>query len=54
LTKAGSSAFSVAVSRWVPARNSRVNAWVLYSGDYFSNFSMNSNYRVAAVALLTL
>jgi hypothetical protein len=54
LTKAGSSTFSVGVSRWVPARNLSYDAWLLYANGYFANLAMNYTYRVAAVALLTL
>lgn len=54
LTKAGSSTFSVSVSRWVPARYSYYSAWILSSSGSFSSGYMGSSNRVSAVALLTL
>lgn len=54
LTKAGSSTFSVAVSRWVPARCSNGHAWILTYNGGFYNANVSVSNRVAAVALLTL
>ena len=52
--KAGSAARPLAASRWVPARTTSGNAWILYSGGYFSGSYMGSNPRVAAVAEIDL
>lgn len=52
--KAGSAARPLAASRWVPARTTILNAWLLNSsGPFYNNYMYYSN-RVAAVALLPL
>ena len=47
---AGSSASSLSVVRWVPARNSSFNAWVLSSYGSFSYYNFSFNYRACCVA----
>jgi hypothetical protein len=52
---AGSSARSVAVARWSPARVSPYIAWLLSNNGYFySNYSFNGYARACCVALLDL
>lgn len=54
MVRAGSTARALSASRWVPARNTGIHAWILGSGGSFGNGAMSFNYRVAAVALLDL
>ena len=54
LVAAGSSARTLSVARWVPARLSNNNAWALYSFGFFGYDYFNSNYRACCVALLDL
>ena len=54
MVRAGSTARTLSASRWVPALNTGIHAWILGSGGSFGNGAMSFNYRVAAVALLDL
>ena len=51
---AGSTARSLSVARWVPARNSTTNAWFLASAGAFTNNNFSTTYRACCVALLDL
>ena len=54
LKKMTGNARSLSVSRWVPARNSYSNAWVMFNYGSFSNSAFNHSHRCEAVALLTI
>ena len=51
---AGSSARSLSVPRWVPARYATINAWLLYRSGCFSNNVFYNLSRACCVALLDL
>ena len=51
---AGSSARSVALARWSPARYSLYSAWSLSSNGTFNSYAFYGSYRACCVALLDL
>ena len=51
---AGSSARSLSVASWVPARYSNSNAWSLYGSGSFNYNAFTGNLRACCVALLDL
>jgi hypothetical protein len=51
---AGSSARSLSVARWVPARNYDIYAWNLSNNGFFNTNAINYNSRACCVALLDL
>jgi hypothetical protein len=52
--RATGSAFSLSVARWLPARNSNLNAWLIYTNGASGANAFYSNSRACAVTLLTL
>ena len=54
LKKMTGNARSLSVSRWVPARNNRNNAWIMYINGSFINGNFNYNLRCEAVALINV
>jgi hypothetical protein len=53
LKKMTGNARSLSVSRWVPARYSSNNAWIMNNYGYFTYSYFSTNPRCEAVALLT-
>jgi hypothetical protein len=53
LKKMTGNARSLSVSRWVPVRNSKGYAWLMFSSGLFGSNSFHNSYRCEAVALLT-
>lgn len=52
--RATGSAFSLSVARWVPARYSFNNAWLIITSGASYYYSFYNSYRACAVTLLTL
>ena len=54
LVKAGASKFALDKTRWIPARNSNINTWILYTYGIFSYPGMASSLYTIAVAEIDL